>query len=85
MKILIKGGRVVDPAGGRDAVLDVLIDNGKISRVAECIQEQADSVIPASGKIVAPGIVDMHVHLREPGREDKETVPTGPPRQPRAG
>lgn len=77
MKILIKGGRVVDPAGGRDAVLDVLIDNGKISRVAEGIQEQADSVISASGKIVAPGIVDMHVHLREPGREDKETVATG--------
>jgi len=77
MKILIKDGRVVDPAGGRDAVLDVLIDNGKISRVAEGIQAQADSVISASGKIVAPGIVDMHVHLREPGREDKETVATG--------
>jgi dihydroorotase len=85
MKILIKGGRVVDPAGGRDAVLDVLIDNGKISRVAECIQEQADSVIPASGKFVAPRIVDMHVHLREPGREIKRRWPRGPPRQPRAG
>ncbi|MFA4988013.1 MAG: dihydroorotase [Candidatus Omnitrophota bacterium] len=77
MAILIKGGRVVDPANKIDAPMDILVDDGKISRVAANIDIQADSVIDASGKIVAPGMVDMHVHLREPGREDKETVATG--------
>ncbi len=76
MSILIKGGRVIDPANKIDAMLDILIEDNKISRVAKNIKAQADSIIDATNKIVAPGIIDMHVHLRQPGREDKETVAT---------
>jgi dihydroorotase len=77
MKILIKNGKVVDPANNLDEVCDILIDGQKISKVAKGIRNGADETIDASGLIVMPGIVDMHVHLREPGREDKETVATG--------
>ena len=76
MSILIKNGRVIDPANKIDAQLDILIEKNKISKVAKNIQVSADEIIDATGKIVTPGIVDMHVHLREPGREDKETVAT---------
>jgi len=74
MSILIKNGRVIDPANKIDAVMDILIKDHKISKVAKQIDSCADTIIEATHKIVAPGIVDMHVHLREPGREDKETV-----------
>jgi len=72
--ILIKNGRVVDPVNDTDKEQDVLLEDGKIFKLAKNIKEKADQVIDARGKIVMPGIVDMHVHLREPGREDKETV-----------
>ncbi len=68
---------MIDPANKLDQVCDVLIENTKITKLAKNITDTADEVINASGKIVAPGIVDMHVHLREPGREDKETVASG--------
>jgi dihydroorotase len=71
--LLIKGGRVIDPANGTDEVRDLFIADG-------CIAEQsgtADAVIDASGKIVCPGLVDMHVHLREPGQEWKEDIESG--------
>ena len=74
MSLLIKNGRVIDPANKIDAVLDIFIQDNKISRVAKDIQVQATTIIDAGNKIVMPGIVDMHVHLREPGREDKETI-----------
>jgi dihydroorotase len=74
MSILIKGGRVIDPANKIDAALDILIEGNLVSKVAKNIKAQADSIIDAANKIVAPGIIDLHVHLREPGREDKETV-----------
>ncbi len=77
MKILIKNGRVVDPANNLDSVCDIFIDGPKIARVDKDINTKADKIIDASGRIVMPGIVDMHVHLRQPGREDKETVATG--------
>ncbi len=77
MKLLIKNGRVVDPANNIDEQLDVLVDNGRIALVSKNIQGHFPQVIDACGKIVMPGAVDMHVHLREPGREDKETVFTG--------
>jgi len=77
MKILIKNGRVIDPANNNDTVCDILVEGAKISQVGKGIKIDADNTIDASGKIVMPGIVDMHVHLREPGREDKETVATG--------
>ncbi|HNW38816.1 MAG TPA: dihydroorotase [Candidatus Omnitrophota bacterium] len=74
MNILIKNGRVIDPANKIDGLLDVFIQDDKISKVAKDIKLCAETVIEAAGKIVVPGIIDMHVHLREPGREDKETV-----------
>ncbi|MGN0163550.1 MAG: dihydroorotase [Candidatus Ornithomonoglobus sp.] len=79
MKILIKNGRVLDPANGIDEVTNIFIDNGVISEVGvnpdlEGIEME---VIDASGKIVAPGLVDMHVHLREPGQEYKEDIESG--------
>ena len=76
MSILIKNGRLIDPANKIDAVLDILVEDNKISKVAKDIKVQADSIIDGTNKIIAPGIVDMHVHLRQPGREDKETVAT---------
>ncbi len=76
MSILIKGGRVIDPENKIDAKLDILIEGNKISQVAKNIQAQDATIIDANNKIVAPGIIDMHAHLREPGREDKETVVT---------
>lgn len=78
---LLKGGRVVDPANGRDGIFDVLIDGDRIVRVAKDIPVNGAQVpliidVPA-GFIVVPGLFDMHVHLREPGQEHKETVATG--------
>ncbi|MBU1147462.1 MAG: dihydroorotase [Candidatus Omnitrophica bacterium] len=77
MKILIKGGLVIDPVNKIEKVMDILIDGNRISKVADTIKVDAERTIDANGKIVMPGIVDMHVHLREPGREDKETVASG--------
>jgi dihydroorotase len=78
MKRLLKGGRVVDPANGIDAVCDVLIEDGRIARVGAGLPVNGAEVvdIPA-GLVVCPGFIDMHVHLREPGQEHKETVATG--------
>jgi len=77
MKILIRQGRVVDPANGTDEVRDLYIEKGVVAESARQIQKGADTVIEAAGRIVLPGLIDMHVHLREPGREDKETIETG--------
>ncbi|NQT00060.1 MAG: dihydroorotase [Candidatus Omnitrophica bacterium] len=74
MKILIKGARVIDPANKRDALCDLLLEKGRISKIGKKISCAADKQIDAKDKVVIPGLVDMHVHLREPGREDKETV-----------
>ncbi|MDO8525556.1 MAG: amidohydrolase family protein, partial [Candidatus Omnitrophota bacterium] len=74
---LIKGGRVIDPANKINGILDILISDGKIEKAGKDLNLKADEVIDAKGKIVAPGFIDMHVHLREPGREDEETVRTG--------
>ena len=78
MKKLLKGGRVVDPANGIDGVHDVLIDGDRIARVGRDLPVDGATVveIPA-GFVVCPGFIDMHVHLREPGQEHKETVATG--------
>lgn len=78
MKILIKSGRIIDPSTGIDVVKDVLIQDDKILDIDKNIKiEQPFEIIDATGKIVAPGLIDMHTHLREPGREDEETVYTG--------
>ncbi|RKY32231.1 MAG: dihydroorotase [Candidatus Omnitrophota bacterium] len=77
MKLLIKNGRAIDPANNLDDISDLLIEEGKIVRVAKNIKNNASRIIDATGKIVMPGLVDMHVHLREPGREDEETILSG--------
>jgi dihydroorotase len=78
MSLLIRNGRVVDPASSTDAVQDVLITAGRIERVGPDLSAHAaTTVLDATGKIVCPGFIDIHVHLREPGYEYKETVATG--------
>jgi dihydroorotase len=78
MKRLLKGGRLVDPASGRDGVFDILIDGDRIARVGRDLPADGAAVVEIpSGMIVCPGLIDMHVHLREPGQEHKETVATG--------
>ena len=78
MNALIKGGRVLDSANGVDAVQDLLIQDGKICRLGRALQApEGTPVIDAAGKVVCPGFLDIHVHLREPGQEYKETVATG--------
>ena len=77
MNMLIKNGRVVDPANKRDSIFDVLIKDGLISKIDKSINAKTKNTINAKNKIVMPGIIDMHVHLREPGREDIETVSSG--------
>jgi dihydroorotase len=83
MPLLIKNGRVIDPASGVDDTLDILVEKGKIRSIAKHIESPASSrekdctVIDAANLIVAPGLIDMHTHLREPGHEYKETIKTG--------
>ncbi len=81
MLTLIRGGRVVDP-GNLDGIMDILIEDGKIVEIKEhnskfIIQNSKFKAIDAFGKIVVPGLIDMHVHLREPGHEYKETIESG--------
>lgn len=75
MSILIKGGRVIDPANNTDEVRDVLIEDGVIGGTKG--KGQADQTIEAKGKWVLPGLIDLHTHLRDPGRPDKETIASG--------
>src|SRR5258707_7099480 len=78
--LLIKNGRVIDPAPKTDAVRDVLLDGEKIKEVGpagKIAAPQGTDVFDASGLIVAPGVIDLHVHLREPGQESLETIETG--------
>ncbi len=75
--LLIKGGRVLDPASNLDEICDVFIKEGKVRKIARNIDLSYSELIDASDKIVIPGLIDMHVHLREPGREDEETIESG--------
>ncbi|HIT01376.1 MAG TPA: dihydroorotase [Candidatus Enterenecus merdae] len=77
MGLLIKGGRVIDPASGFDQTVDLRIENGRITGLGPGLDSPGAQVISAAGMVVAPGLVDLHVHLREPGFEEKETVATG--------
>ncbi len=80
MKILIKKGRVIDPATDLDSELDVLIEGSKISKIGKNLDVKGEgelTVIDAQGLVVSPGLIDIHCHLREPGYEYKETIRTG--------
>lgn len=76
-KTLIRGGRVLDPAEGRDEALDVLIEDGRIAAIGAGLSSDGAEVVDASGAWVTPGFVDMHTHLREPGEEYKEDLASG--------
>ncbi len=75
--MILAKGRVVDPSTGRDGVFDVLVQNGKIQKIGGDLDAAGAAVVDVSGKIVCPGFIDMHVHLREPGYEYKETIASG--------
>ncbi|MDY3024702.1 MAG: dihydroorotase [Streptococcus hyovaginalis] len=75
--LLIKNGRVIDPQSGFDQVADILVDGQKIVKIAQSISAEDAYVIDASGLVVAPGLVDIHVHFREPGQTHKEDIHTG--------
>jgi dihydroorotase len=78
MTIILRGGRVIDPANGRDGTFDILIESGTVRRVGKNLPVDGAEVFEIQrGWIVTPGLVDIHVHLREPGQEHKETVATG--------
>jgi dihydroorotase len=78
MKLLIHGGRVIDPSQDLDGAFDLLVEDGHVARIDGKVQKPRDAeAFDASGLVVAPGLIDIHVHLREPGQEYKETVRTG--------
>jgi dihydroorotase len=77
MDILLKGGRVVDPSAGMDSAADILIKEGKIADAGKNLKASGARTIDCEGKIVLPGLIDMHAHFRQPGREDEETFTTG--------
>ncbi len=78
MKTLLKNGRIIDPILNLDRVADIFINDGMIEKIGGQIPSSKNmEVIDLDGKIIAPGFIDMHVHLREPGFEHKETIETG--------
>src|SRR5512132_2380854 len=77
MQILLKGGILLDPGSGRDEQVDILVRDGRIESMGKGLSASAAQVIDLKGKIITPGLIDMHVHLREPGYEHKETILTG--------
>jgi len=77
MRLVLKGGRVIDPSQGLDDRLDVLIEDGHVKKVGKRFDTRGARIIDVTGRLVCPGFIDLHTHLREPGREDKETIATG--------
>ena len=75
--LLIRSGHVIDPGQGVDGVMDILIRNGRIEAVGKGLEAKRASVFDASGKLLFPGLIDMHAHLREPGGEESETILSG--------
>lgn len=75
--LLIKNGRVIDPQSELDQICDILIEGSKIVRIAKQIEGDFSKMIDATGLVVAPGLVDVHVHFREPGQTHKEDIHTG--------
>ena len=77
MKLLLKSGRVVNPATNFNDIVDILIEDEKIVKIGADLQSDDAEVFDATGLIIAPGLIDMHVHLREPGQEAKEDIGSG--------
>ncbi len=77
MGTILRGARVLSPEDGLDGVYDILIEGGRIKRVAERVEDAEHEVVELQGKLLTPGLIDLHVHLREPGAEHKETIETG--------
>ena len=77
MKVLISGGRIIDPSQQIDQVSDLLIENGCVKSIGDSLDGDGAEIFDANGLIVAPGFIDLHVHLREPGEEYKETIASG--------
>lgn len=77
MTLLVKGGRVINPAQQQDEVCDILIEDGKFKQIGKDLTAAGAEVLDASGLVVAPGFIDMHVHLRQPGQSGKETIASG--------
>ena len=76
-KLLLKGGRLVDPASRHDGTADVLVEGGRVVEVGPGLDGGRAEVVDCAGLVVCPGLVDLHVHLREPGHEHKETIASG--------
>jgi dihydroorotase len=76
-KVLFRGARLVDPAAAADGVTDVLVEDGQVASMGSDASSTGATILDCAGLVLAPGLVDLHTHLREPGREDKETVETG--------
>src|SRR5580700_2167323 len=76
-KLIIRNGRVMDPTSSLDAIRDVAIENGRIAAIGQNLDVPGVTELDATGLIVAPGFIDMHVHLREPGFEHAETIESG--------
>ena len=77
MKTLIKNGQLINPKTNFNNITDIMIEDGKVIKISKDIKEEADKIIDAKGCLVTPGLIDVHVHLREPGFEHKETILTG--------
>jgi dihydroorotase len=77
MRVVVRGGRLVDPLLGIDALRDLVIENGFVAAISERAETRDSRIVDATGAIVAPGFIDMHVHLREPGQPHKETIASG--------
>ena len=76
-KLVISGGRIVDPGQNIDCLADLAIEDGIIREISAGIDHTGSEVLDATGFVVAPGFIDMHVHLREPGFEHAETIESG--------
>src|SRR5512142_868450 len=77
MNLLIKGGRVIDPSQGIDEILDILVEEGRIRALGKELPGDRCETVNAAGLLVCPGLIDMHVHLRDPGLEYKEDIISG--------
>src|SRR5436309_583031 len=75
--VIIRNGRLIDPARAFDSVTDIVLIDGKVASIGKASPQADAEEIDATGLIVCPGLIDMHVHLREPGNEDEETIGTG--------